>query len=460
MHLDFGLRLTQEQKLIMTTEMQLSIKLLQMSSYELLQHINNEVQENIVLEYANSSEAASNDNNTKKDLFDYKEMIKYLEFDNYGGKNYITNNYVEEISPFTFIGNKSTLSDYLKEQLVESNIDYKKNMICSYLVDNLDGKGYLTLDLNVVCKELSISMDLCELCLSIIQQLDPCGIGARNLSECLLIQIKRKGLYNDDLEEIISSHLQLLSENKYTLIAKKLKISPMQVQKYGDLIKGLEPKPSRGFYTGDEISYILPDAYIKKVNDEYLVLMNEEIVPKLNINSIYKEIINSSDDKVAVEYVKEKINNAMFLIKSVDNRKRTLYRVISEIINYQRDYFDYGEEYIKPMTIKNISGKLNLHESTVSRAIRDKYISLNSGRIIKIKDLFTTAINISSEQLSNQNIKRIIKEIIQEEDEKKPLSDSSIRSVLLSRGLDISRRTIAKYRDEMGIKPSSQRKRF
>ncbi len=204
----------------------------------------------------------------------------------------------------------------------------------------------------------------------------------------------------------------------------------------------------------------MPDAYIRKIDDEYIILMNDNIIPKLNINSTYKDVINHSEDKIAVDYVKDKISSAMSLIKSIENRKTTLYKVIQEIVNFQKDYFNYGDDYLKPMTIKAISIKLNLHESTVSRAIRDKYIALNNGNIKRIKDLFTNSLNYHNEDLSTLNIKNMIKEIVENEDKKKPLSDSNICELLNNKGLNISRRTVAKYREEIGIKSSSQRKRL
>ncbi|MEG0774473.1 RNA polymerase factor sigma-54 [Clostridium sp.] len=462
MNLDLGLRLTQEQKLVMTTEMQLSIKLLQMSSYELLQHIDKELQENIVLEVSSENPVENiveMELEENRDLKNYKEMIKSLDYDNYSSRNYIVND-SEEVSPLNFVSIKSTLTDYLKEQLSEVCLDSKKLTICKYLVDSINAMGYLECDLALISKGLKVSMKVCEECLSIVQSLEPSGIGARNLSECLLIQIKRKGITDKHLEDIVANYLTLLSQNKYGTIAKIIGVTPLDVQKYCDIIKTLEPKPSRGFFTGEETSYIIPDAYIRKIDDEYHIIMNDSIIPNLNINNIYKDVINNSNDKVALEYVKGKINSAMSLIKSIDGRRNTLFRVIKEIINLQREYFDFGETFIKPMTIKNISCSLELHESTVSRAIRDKYVALNNGKIIKIKDLFSNSLNFSNEELSTLNIKKMIKEIIHKENEKKPLSDSVICNILNTKGLDISRRTIAKYREEMGIKSSTQRKRI
>lgn len=455
MNLDFGLKLTQEQKLVMTMQMQLSLNVLQMSTYELLQHVNKELQENIVLE--------CNDNDfirERNEEINHKDLIKYLEFDNYSSKNYHVQEVNEEISPLYFVSNKTTLKDYLTEQLIESDINNKELKICKYIIANLDSKGYLECSLNIICEKLHINRELCNKCLKVVQSLEPCGVGARNLVECLLLQVDRKGLSDIHLKEIISNYLPQLAECKTTYIAKKLGISPFEVQRISDIIKTLEPKPSRGFSEGEDIGYIIPDAYIRKINNEYLIIMNDNILPKLNINKVYREVINMSDDKVAIDYVKDKINSAVFLMKSIENRKNTLYRVLQEILSFQHEYFELGDQYLKPMTIKSIANTLELHESTVSRAIRDKYIALNDGKIKKIKELFTNSLNVNNEELSTHNIKKMLKVVIDKEDKKRPLSDSTISEMLNDRGVTISRRTVAKYREEMGIKSSTQRKRL
>ena len=232
------------------------------------------------------------------------------------------------------------------------------------------------------------------------------------------------------------------------------------MQEYEDIIKELEPKPSRGFFTGEEIGYVVPDVYVRKLNDEYIVLMNEGVLPKLMINNTYKKVLEFSQDKNTIEYVKEKISSAMFLIKSIESRKNTLCRVMEEVVKSQREYFDKGDDYLKPMTIKYIAQKLDMHESTVSRAIRDKYVALNSGEIKRIKSLFTSYVNIRNEEVSVSNVKKDIERIIEGENKNKPFSDSVICEQLNKQGIDISRRTVAKYREELGIKSSSQRKRL
>ena len=458
MNINFGLNLIQEQKLIMTQEMQMSVKLLQMSAYELSQYVNKEMQENPVLEEKDLQNHKSNNN----DANDYKEIIKYLEKDDYKVNNYAAKVENEEISPFYYIAEEKSLKAYLKEQIGEFTEKREILDICKYMVENLDAKGYLSVNLSDICKELAISNENAETSLEILQSLEPQGIGARNLKECLRIQLHNLGVDDVNIYKIIDEYLELLAENKYNLIAKELKVTISEVQKYGDIIKSLEPKPSRGFYTGETVKYIVPDAYINKFDGKYFISMNEDVLPKLNINSLYKEIIKNEKDVEAVEYVKDKLNSAMFLIRSIEQRKNTVYRVLEDILVVQKEYFDNGAEYLKPMTLKEIANNLEMHESTISRAIREKYVSVNNGKVIKIKDLFTNGIAsvVGGEDISTTNIKKAIKQIVDNEDQKKPLSDQTICNALNIEGMNISRRTVAKYREELQIKSSSKRKRF
>ena len=434
MKLDFNLNLTQEQKLIMTQQMQLSIKLLQMSTCDLREYIENEFVENPILEGDFDFVQEEKD---YQDKIDYKEMIKYLEFDNYGSQSYGDYNKDEDVSPFNFISEKESLTEYLHEQLLESDEDELKKAIASYMIENIDSRGYLDMPLEDICKELNIPIDLGQESLEILQDLEPDGIGARDLKECLKIQLIKMGILDDNLEIIIDEYLDLIADNKYGVIAKNLKITPKEAQDLGDIIKSLEPKPSRGFYTGDEVKFIIPDAAIRNIDGQYFVIMNDGVIPRLSISNIYKDILNNKEDKSTENYVKEKLNSAMFLIKSIEQRKSTLLRILEKTVEKQK-------------------------ESTVSRAIKDKYILTSLGTV-KIKDLFTTGLSKSQgdgEDVAVVNIKKQIKEMIDEEDKKKPLSDQAICDELNKKSLNISRRTVAKYREEIGIKSSSKRKRI
>jgi len=457
MRMDFSLNLVQEQKLIMTQQMQLSVKLLQMSTFELQQFVDKELQENPVLEAKCDNVSKEVEGNNR---IEYKELAKYLEFDNYSHRSYEKNE-DDEVSPLNFISEKKSLKEYLKEQILESGEDNTTKSVCEYIVGNLDERGYLDSKVEELAEELNLPVKVIENSLKVVQSFEPNGIAARDLKECLMIQLLKRGITDEKLFIMIDDYLEALAENKYLSIAKQLSIDVKEAQRYGDIIKSLEPKPSRGFYTGEEVKYIMPDAYIRKINNEFHIIMNEEILPRLNINEVYREILSNETDKLAIEYVKEKINSAMFLMKSIEQRKSTIYRVLERIIELQKEYFDYGVLHIKPMTLKDIADSLEMHESTISRAIKDKFIYTSNG-MVKIKDLFTTGMASSSEEedISVIRIKNQIKELVEGENKSKPLSDQVICDMLNDKGMNISRRTVAKYREELGIKSSSKRKRF
>lgn len=462
MNIEYGMKMTQEQRLILTQNMQQSIKLLQMSLHDLREYIDIEYSENPVLEVNEEIAPYDDVQNVEKmsieDSYDHKKIVEELYSDNY--KDRLEINYSkEEVSPLNFIEKKTSLKEYLQEQLVEVDIDQYMLNICKYIVESLDNRGYLEISVEELAQELNISSAMIEKALKIVQSLEPYGIGARNIKECLLIQSLRLNILDNIMEKIILNHLESVAENKYEAVGRALNISPREAQRYGDLIKKLEPKPSRGFYTGEEVNYIIPDAEIKNINDEFFIIMNESALPKLMINRTYKDALQNNKDSEVNTYVKEKINQAIFLIKSIEQRKSTLYKVLECLIDKQKDFFKFGRQQIKPLTLKEVSEKINLHESTVSRAIKDKYI-LTSYGTIKIKDLFATGLSANNDDMATATVKNEIKRIIGQEDRSKPLSDQLISSMLADKDMKISRRTVAKYREELGIKASSMRKRL
>lgn len=450
MQMDLKLNIYQKQKLILTQVMQQSINVLQMSANDLREYIEKEFEENPILE-------------AEFNLIESKDNIKLSNYlnnrydENY---NYQYNN-EDEISVFNFISDKKSLKDYLHEQLGEIKSDIKIKKVVSYMIESLDSKGYLENTLQEISSELGIDEDICQNALETLQSLEPCGIGARDIKECLLIQLKDKGILDENIQEIILKYLEYIADCKYNYIAKELKITPKEVQAYGDIIKGLEPKPSRGYYTGEEVKFIIPDAYIVKIGDKYNVIMNKDIIPNITINNLYKQEILNGKNKKEVEYVKEKVNNAIGLINDIEQRNNTILKLLECIVKKQKAYFENGKEYLKPMTLKELADELSIHESTVSRAIKDKYI-LTSRGTIKIKDLFCNGIvssRVNGEDVSTNNIKNKIKQLIKLENKNKPLSDQAICDLLNKEYIDISRRTVAKYREELGIKSSSKRKR-
>ena len=463
MEMNFSLNMSQEQKLVMTQQMQQSIKLLQMSTCDLREYIEKEYAENPVLE------ASFNDmdpgESRQQDRIDYKELIKYLEFDNYGSQSYGEYNNEEKVSPFNFISNQKSLTEYLKDQLIELNLTDKERAITEYVIESLNEKGYLDITIEEIADEIFEDIDEVDIALKIVQGLEPLGIGARSLTECLLIQLRKKRELNEVTEALVTNHLEDIGNNKYQEIAKKLKITIKEAQAYGDMIKKLEPKPSRGFYTGEEVKFVIPDAEIRRIDGEYFIIMEDKVIPRLSINPMYKEILTENDND-AKDYIKDKMGKAMFLIKSIEQRKSTLYKVLEKVLEFQKGFFEKGTKALKPMTLKQVAEAIEMHESTVSRAIRDKYILTDFGTV-KIKDLFASGVSQGAsysssdeEDLTVSNIKKMIEEIIVAENKEKPLSDQNISDILKDKDIKISRRTVAKYREEMGIKSSSKRKRF
>lgn len=465
MEMNFSLTMSQEQKLVMTQQMQQSIKLLQMSTCDLREYIEKEYAENPVLEASFNDMQATE--KKEQDRIDYKEFIKYLEFDSYGSQNFGADYGDEEkASPFSFISKQESLKDFLSNQLRDLNLTDKERILTEYMIESLNGKGYLDITVEEIASELYEDIEEVGISLEIVQGLEPIGIGARSLKECLIIQLRKKRQLNEITEKMVLNHLEDIADNKYQIIAKKLKISIKDAQDYGDIIKQLEPKPARGFYTGEEVKFVIPDAEIRKIDGEYYIIMNNKVIPTLSINPIYNEIL-SDNDKDAKDYVKEKMNKAMFLIKSIEQRKSTLYKVLEKVLEFQKGFFEHGKKALKPMTLKQVAEAIDMHESTVSRAVREKYI-LTSFGTIKIKDLFASGLSqisthsstIDEEDVTVSNIKRFIEEIVNQEDKKKPLSDQIIANMLCEKEIKISRRTVAKYREEIGIKSSSKRKRF
>lgn len=468
MDLNFNHQLSQEQRLFLTTEMQVSLKVLQMPIQELHNYINAEMNENPFLETV--SETISGED-FRESEYDKSEVNSNMDAeDNPSNSDYdfelkspqisasIKN---PEIDPLNFICKPLTLKEYLYEQLRDIDEPNYIISICKFIIESIDERGYFTEDLDQTAKTCHTSADNVIHALQIIQSLSPIGVGARDLKENLKIQLRNKNINDSKIFEIIDHYLELAAENKLKVIANHLRTDIYSIEKYIRVIKTLNPKPSRGFYTGEAVNYVLPEACIKKIGSDYFVIMNDDILPKLKVNPLYRDIIKRSEDKQALDYVNDKVKNASHLIKGIDQRRNTLYRVIEKIIVLQKDYMEHGENWLKPMNYKDLAAELNLHESTISRAVKDKYITSPRG-IIALKDLFPVGINTGfcKEDISTKRIKNEIKRFIQEENPVKPLSDQQISNLLSDRNMGISRRTVTKYREELDIPSSGKRRIF
>lgn len=454
--------LHQEQRLILTNDMKFSLQLLQMPIYELQECIEEELNENPLLEIdydvSDALEETDLRNTSKEDKeYDYDRLLQANSYDI--GTNDVSYYDSDETdnNPFNYISQQTSLKDHLKEQLLGLNEDIKR--ICEYLIEIINEDGFIVDDIREIANDLKIPFQLANSALEVIKELHPFGIGAKDFRECLIIQLKKKNCYDINLEKIINNHIELLAENKLKELAKILKVTVEKIQYYSNIIKSLEPKPSRGFYTGEEVGYIIPEAYVKKIGEDYYIVMNDSMLPRLNVNLYYQRIIKDNSDQEATGFIKDKVNNAMSLIKGIEQRRHTIYRILELIIKYQKDYFDKGEAFLKPMNLNDIATELNLHESTISRAIKDKYVSTPCGTL-KLKKLFTNGISngIGEQDISTNKIKKSIEQMIKGEDRHKPLSDQDICDLLNKDNLNISRRTVAKYREELGFRSSSKRR--
>ena len=453
MKLGYELTIEQTQKLSMTPELIQAIQILQFNNQELVDYVQNELLENPVLEAEKEYDTQEVDIREKIREADYEEeSFKQWEYAPDEDDDYTYEQYVSE---------EDTLTDYLFMQLQFSNLKGRKAAIGKYIIEAVDDNGYLTASVEEIAQAMSAGIEEVEDTLNFIQTFEPVGIAARNLRECLIIQLAAKGLLTDEIEYIIENMLEDLADNKIAHIAKTLNMKNQEVQQIADLIKTLEPKPGRLFSSGETTRYVIPDIFVEKINDEYVVTNNDTSMPKLMVSSYYNKLSAEADkDEELNKYLNDRFNAAVWLIKSIEQRKQTIYNVASAVVKYQQDFFDKGEQFLKTLTLKQIAEEVGVHESTVSRSINGKYMQSPRG-VFELKYFFSSGVTGGDGAgVSSNSVKSIIKEIISGEDPQKPYSDQDMVEILKEKGIDISRRTVAKYREGMNILSSSKRRRF
>jgi RNA polymerase sigma-54 factor len=465
MKMGFELNLSQTQKLIMTPELRQAIQILQFNNVELTDFINKQLEVNPFLEAVdNKSDVSSNEEHMNKNIeneeIDWRELAE--KYDDLSYKSYERNIDNENKQSFeSYTSKKLSLKDHLMIQLGITVKTNKDKRIGEFIIESLDKKGYLGCsiqDISLLINEDAVDV---ERVLRLIQTFDPVGVASRNLSECLMIQLKEKGIQDKNAYIIAEKYLEDIATNKIQKIAKELHISVNRVQNICDIIKMLEPKPSRGFIVdSDNIRYIVPDATIEKLNDDYIIIINDSYLPTLTINNYYKNMVNELDDKEASRFLADKLNSSMWLIKSIEQRRITLYKVIESIIKFQRKFFDEGKMALRPLVLKDVADDIGMHESTISRATNGKYVQTPRG-LYELKYFFASSLSeADGSGVSSTSVKSFIRKLIDEENPQKPLSDQKITEKLNEQGINISRRTVAKYRDEMRIPSSSMRRRY
>jgi RNA polymerase sigma-54 factor len=347
-------------------------------------------------------------------------------------------------------------------QLSLTHLTDDERTVCSLIIGNLDENGYLRgATIEEIAQDAECDEEFAEEMLEIIQQeFDPTGVGARDLAECLLIQAEQVYKRGDPIFQVIMDHIPNLEKKRYDLIARDLDLTMEQVVDAARRISKLNPRPGR-IYSNEEPQYITPDIYIHKVGDEYAAVINDDGVPKLKVSSFYKDALLNGDARDAKKYVQEKVKNAAWLIQSIYRRQRTILKVTNSIIKFQRDFLDHGIGKLKPLVLRDVADDIGMHESTISRVTTNKYVHTPQG-IFELKFFFNSSISKThGDDIASEAVKTRIKQLIDQEDPKKPYSDSKIVKMLREKhNIDIARRTVAKYREMLGILSSTKRKRL
>ncbi len=461
------------QSLVMTPQLQQAIKLLQLSRMELENVINSELVDNPILEEATDSErTVQNIDDVKKGTEETPQQNETPQLsENFDWESYIENTrstpnlpaYRPQEDELPSYENTLTappsLFDHLDWQLKMSDLSEKQKVIGEIIIGNLNEDGYLQISIEEIAEKENFDIHEVEAVLYRIQAFDPVGVAARDLKECLLVQIYELKYDDEILETIIENHLHDLEKKNYQNIAKLLSISIEEVIKRVKIIEELEPKPGRA-YGGSPAHYIIPDIFVIKRKGEYEVRLNEDGLPKLKISPFYKTLLQENNKQENTkEYVQNKLRSAVWLIRSIHQRQRTIYKVTESIVKQQRDFFEKGIEYLKPMVLRDVANDIGMHESTISRVTTNKYVHTPRG-IFELKFFFNSGISrLQGSDVASETVKEKIKEIVLREDPKHPHSDQKIVELLKKDNIDIARRTVAKYREILGILPSSKRKK-
>ncbi len=457
MRLSYDLTLEQSQKLIMTPELRQAIELLQFNSLELKEYIAKELEENPMLESLSTIEEFENiEKYTEDNEIDWKEYLEKYDDISYRGQ---VDRNIKEYNYETFVSYEPTLKEHLMSQLNLVCLGNREWKIGENIIQNIDENGYLNSSTEEIASHMKCNIEEVEIILDIIQTFEPLGVGARSLKECLILQVKDRKDLPPYVLRIIEDYLEDLGYNRIQKISKELNIDLQKVQEVCDYIRRLEPKPGRAFSNNEEIKYIVPDAEIQLVEGKFVVVLNDVAGPRLNINNYYKGLMKTGTDKNTVEFLNEKFNSAMWIIRSIEQRRATIKKVIESILKFQIDFFLKGERALKPLTLKDIADDIEMHESTISRATNGKYVQTPRG-LFELKYFFTSGLESSDGDISSTSIKSTLKEIIDGEDTKKPYSDQKLAELLKAQGINISRRTVAKYRDELEIPSSTIRRRY
>ncbi len=479
MNLGYELTLEQTQKLVMTPELIQAIKILQFTAQELEIYVADQLLANPVLELddrspsdkeaeqdqplqANVPEDRRECDVVKDERFDWAEHIREREYDDISYRQFQGDPAAQDYSYEQYVSGDVSLTEYLMTQMQFICLNRAACRVAKLIIEALDENGYLTLSPREIAELSSVDRAAVDEALEAVQGLDPPGVGARDLKECLRLQLSRQGQDDPILLRLVEDHLEDIARNRIAMIAKAIGLSAEEAQRRCDIIRNLEPKPGRQFGSSQAARYISADVTVEKVGEDYLVTMNERTTPRLSISPFYRKVLTEADpDSQITDFLNKRLNAAVWLIKSIEQRKRTIYNVVSAIVRHQRDFLELGVKHLKPMTLAEIADEAGIHESTVSRSVNGKYVQTPRG-LFELKYFFTGGVcDSQGTGVASGSLKELLKELVALEDPHAPYSDQALVDRLKAeRGIDLSRRTVAKYRDELGIAASSKRKRY
>lgn len=452
------LSLKAEQKQILSQKMIQSTEILQMAAARLEEYLNEQSLENPVMELTERA----------PEEFDHGELEKYQWICAHDEQNrYLYQKLETADDDFPEwnmdTSGPETLQDFLWSQLVSRSFDAKREAALQFMLESLDSRGYFTDSLESVAQRFSMGPGEVEVLLEEIQNLEPHGVGAKNLEECLCLQLKARGELTRELEELITRYLSEIAKNQIPVIAKKMKLTVEEVKKLCSVVKELNPKPGARFSDSRQLSYINPDVIVVKFKDHLDVLLNESLYPDIYLNKEYVSMCAQQTDVEVKKYLMDKIHQVEWIKQCVAQRNVTLLSVVKEILRRQEGFFMGGPDQLKPLRMAEVADALEIHESTVSRAVRQKYLQCSKG-IFPLDYFFAkAAANQETDrppQATTTDVKRELAVLIQEENKKKPYSDRVLAELLEQRGYVISRRTVAKYREELGIPGTTGRKEY
>lgn len=489
MALELRQQLKLSQQLVMTPQLQLAIKLLQLSTLELSDVVQQEIEQNPLLEEDTNTPDSHHESlqevmgeapppeepspmleRTAEVSLDDNAGLKEIDWSNYENEYETPSSFKERddgemSSSLDILTKKTSLEDHLLWQLKFNELTEEEEKVGVFIIGNLNRDGFLQVDEADIIAETNSSPVTVQWLLALIQDMDPSGVGARNLKESLLLQLSHLFLSDSSASLLVRDYMHFLETRNYVGIAKASKLPMKEVLTAVELITGLNPHPGRAF-ADDEAHFITPDIYVYKMDGEYVIQLNDDGLPRLKISNFYKDILKDHKDipiatvNETKGYIQEKLRSAMWLIKSIQQRQRTIYKVVESLVKFQLDFFEKGPTFLKPLILRDVADDIEMHESTVSRVTTNKYVHTPQG-IYELKYFFNSSIGRydGEEDMASESIKVKMRQIFQDENPNKPLSDMAISELFAKENIKIARRTVAKYREQLGILPAKYRKK-